>query len=326
MDRPSLRRLKLRELHILRAAADCGSIAKAAHRMSMSQPGVSKAIAELESAVGARLLDRTRRGVEPTAAGRAMLARATNVFDELRLAADEIAFLADPSGGELHVGVTPPIGAGILPVILGEIEKRRPRIRHSVLESERDTLFREIRARLIDVALTRAPDGAHHELKFERLLEERIFVVAGLEHPLAAQRRVSPAELLAQRWIMPTPGTALHRQMSLGFERLGLPLPEAAVTSMSLLLRYELLAAAPYLTVVPGSFLHAARARPRLAVLPVDLPVSADLGVITLRERTPPPVVALFVECARDVVTRLEPIDAGQLRRRLRHRAAPRGR
>jgi DNA-binding transcriptional LysR family regulator len=67
------RRLKLRDLHILVAVVQWGSMAKAAHHLAISQPVVSASIGGLEQTLGVRLLDRSRRGVEPTMYGRARL-------------------------------------------------------------------------------------------------------------------------------------------------------------------------------------------------------------------------------------------------------------
>ena len=69
------RRLKLRDLHILLAVVQRGSMAKAATELAISQPAVSKAIAELEHTVGLRLVDRTRHGIEPTTYGRVLIKR-----------------------------------------------------------------------------------------------------------------------------------------------------------------------------------------------------------------------------------------------------------
>jgi DNA-binding transcriptional LysR family regulator len=67
------RRMKLLDLHILMAVARAGSMNKAAAALNMSQPAISRSIAELEHAVGVKLLDRNARGVEPNAYGRALL-------------------------------------------------------------------------------------------------------------------------------------------------------------------------------------------------------------------------------------------------------------
>src|ERR1700724_2401812 len=78
------RRLKLRELRILLAVVKAGSMAKGAAELAISQPNVSKAISDLECALGVRLLDRGARGVEPTTYGLAVIQRGIAVFDELR--------------------------------------------------------------------------------------------------------------------------------------------------------------------------------------------------------------------------------------------------
>src|SRR5260370_21052102 len=91
MDRDG-RRLKLRDLHILMVVVQRGSMAKAARDLAISQPVVSKAIADLEHTVGVSLLDRTRHGVEPTQYGRALLKHGIAIFDELKQSVREIEF------------------------------------------------------------------------------------------------------------------------------------------------------------------------------------------------------------------------------------------
>ena len=91
------RRIKLRDLHVLHAVAQAGSMTKAAGDLAISVPVVSKAIAELEHTIGVPLLDRSPKGVEPTAYGRALLRRGLVAFDELRQGVRDIEFLADPT-------------------------------------------------------------------------------------------------------------------------------------------------------------------------------------------------------------------------------------
>jgi DNA-binding transcriptional LysR family regulator len=98
------RRLKLRDLHVLSAVVQWGSMAKAARHLAVSQPVVSAAIADLEHAVGVRLLDRSRQGIEPTIYGRALLKHGAVAFDALKQGVNEIEFLSDPTAGELRIG------------------------------------------------------------------------------------------------------------------------------------------------------------------------------------------------------------------------------
>ena len=97
-------RLKLRDLHILSTVVECGSMAKAARQLGMSQPAVSESIAKLEDALRVQLLDRNSKGVEPTIYAHALLKRGHVVFDELNQGVRDIEFLADPSVGEVRIG------------------------------------------------------------------------------------------------------------------------------------------------------------------------------------------------------------------------------
>jgi DNA-binding transcriptional LysR family regulator len=87
-------------MEILLAVVEAGSMAKAATRLAISQPAISRAIADVEYALGVPLLDRSPQGVEPTQYGRALLKRGVAAFDELSQGVKDIAFLADPTTGE----------------------------------------------------------------------------------------------------------------------------------------------------------------------------------------------------------------------------------
>ena len=96
------RRLRLKDLHTLQTVAEVGSMAKASELLALSQPAISKAIADMEHTLGAPLLDRTSRGVELTDCGRALVERARVIFDEIRLGVKEIEHWTDPTQGEVR--------------------------------------------------------------------------------------------------------------------------------------------------------------------------------------------------------------------------------
>ena len=128
------KRLKLRQLEILFAICEQGSMAKAAAQLSISQPAVSKAIKDMEHALGVSLLDRTAQGVELSSYGKILLKWTATVFDDLRQAVREIEFMADPGVGELRIGATEPVVAGILPVILKRLSRTFPRLSFQVVQ------------------------------------------------------------------------------------------------------------------------------------------------------------------------------------------------
>src|SRR5262249_2218582 len=118
------RRVTLRDLHILFAVVQHGSMAKAGAQLGKSQSAVSQAIAAIEEAVGVRLLDRSARGVEPTIYGRALLRRGRAAFDELRLGVHEIESLSDPGVGEVRIGCSEMIATSLLPAIIDRLSLR----------------------------------------------------------------------------------------------------------------------------------------------------------------------------------------------------------
>ena len=89
------RRLNPHDLHIFMAVVEQGNMARAADSLAISRPVVSRTIADLEHALGVRLLDRSPQGVEPTVYGRALLKRSVAVFDELKQSVRDIEFLGD---------------------------------------------------------------------------------------------------------------------------------------------------------------------------------------------------------------------------------------
>ncbi len=106
------RRLRFRDLHVFFTVARLGSMAKAASELGVSAPTVSEVIADLEHGLGAKLLDRSSRGVEPTVYGHAFLKRGLSAFDELRQGIRDIEFLSDPTVGRIWIGSPESISAG----------------------------------------------------------------------------------------------------------------------------------------------------------------------------------------------------------------------
>src|SRR5262249_22880270 len=127
-DHRTKRRLKLRDLDILLAVVETGSMGKAAKHLNTSQPAVSKAVVELEDALGVRLVDRSRRGVVPTSYGLALAKRSVAVFNDLRQGVQDIDFLSDPTKGEIRVGTTEPIATAIVLPAIDRLSRKYPQM------------------------------------------------------------------------------------------------------------------------------------------------------------------------------------------------------
>ena len=175
------RRIRLRDLHILQAVAQWGSMAKAARQLAISQPVISKVITDLERELGRPLLDRDRHGAEPTIYGAALLKHGLAAFDELRQSVKEIEYLADPATGELRIGTNTVMAAGFLPAVIRSLHRRHPDLTiHVKLTVVLDTLYRELRDRNVDMILERITTPfVEQDLNAEVLFNESTVIVAG---------------------------------------------------------------------------------------------------------------------------------------------------
>ena len=172
------RRIKLRDLHILMAVADTGSMAKAATRLRISHPAVSKAISEIEGTLGVRLFDRSSKGAELTAYGEVLLRCGINVFDEMQQGLRSLEYLSDPNSGEVRLGCTDIILHSLVPPIVRRFASEHPGVQLDVkLTNPGEHQIQELRERKIDLLITRATgqqDDFHSEVLFD---EPFVFVV-----------------------------------------------------------------------------------------------------------------------------------------------------
>ena len=177
------RRLKLRDLDTLMAVAQWGSMAKAATHLRVSASHIEGDCRHGAYARGAPV-DRLAQGIEPTLYGRALLKSAAAVFDDVRQGINEIEFLGNSTAGEVRIGATEPMIAGLLPAVLDRLHRQYPRIAFHVTQI---TLVmaqvREVRERNVDLTLGRLVRPLDDDMNAEELFDEHVFVVAGTNCP-----------------------------------------------------------------------------------------------------------------------------------------------
>jgi DNA-binding transcriptional LysR family regulator len=301
------RRLKLRDLYILMAVVDARGMGRAANHLNMSQPAVSQAIADLEHAIGARLVERSRQGVEPTPYGRALIKRGTAVFDELRQGVKEIEFLADPTAGELRIGTSEPVAAAIVSDVIERLTKKHPRVAFHILTGHTATLYRELSERRVELVITRSFEPvADDHMDTEILYDDTHVVVAGIKSRWLQRRKIGLADLVDEPWILPPLDSFYGSLIEDAFRSSGLDVPRTAVFTFSWLLRESLVGTGRFLTTVPGFMMRSPAKHPWLKALPVELPATRrPISIVTLKNRMLSPVAELFVTHVREVAKKL---------------------
>lgn len=297
-----LRRLKLSDLRLLQAVVTWGGMAKAAAHLNISQPAVSKAVAALEQTLGVKLLDRNPQGVEPTIYGKALLDGGIAVFDELKQSVQQIAHLASPGAGELRIGCTEAGAAGFVPAVIDRLARQYPRIVFHVVTADPDTLAaRDLPQRTIELAIGAVPDLRGTEVQSESLFDDRHLVMAGAQNRWARRRNIDLADIIAEPWILPPPGSIQQLHIAEAFRSQGLEPPRSQVASFSIPLCHHLLATGRYLTMHPVVMKQLAK---HLALKVLDVRfegIQRRVGVLTLRNRTLSPLAQRFIACARQM-------------------------
>src|SRR5215510_11435440 len=205
-DERILQRLKLRDLRVFVTVAQSGSMGKTAAQLAMSQPAVSKAIAELERTLGVQLLDRSAQGVATTRYGDALLKWAVAVFDDLRQAATEISVLSNPASGEVRIATTDSMIAGFVPAVIDRFLRQYPRVVFDVLPAHTFAdQYKALRERAVDLILGRivASPDSQDDLSSEILFEDPMVVVVGPGSKWLRYRTIDPAALLEEYWCIP---------------------------------------------------------------------------------------------------------------------------
>lgn len=297
------RRLRLRDLRVFFLVVEHGSLAKAAARLRVSQPAVSRIIADLEHNLGVRLFDRSTRGVHPTLYGRALLSRGRVAFDELRQGVRDIEFLTDPAAGEVRVGGPDVLMAGFTAATIDRLALESPRIVFHTVSGNSGSLNVALRQRNIDVVVSRQPRSIpEDDLASEKLFDEQFLIVVGLQNRWVRRRKINLGELLDEPWILPPRSSVAGTLVAEAFHAAGFAPPKSSVASDSIILRNLLLGTGRYISVLPGSILHFAPQQLQVKILPISLPgMIQPTGLTTLKNRTLSPVVERFIECAREL-------------------------
>jgi DNA-binding transcriptional LysR family regulator len=298
------RRVKLRDLHIVLAVAEAGSMTRAAEKLAVSYPVVSKAISDLEQTLGVKLFDRSVSGVEPTHYGRVLLESGVAVFDEMRKGLQQIEFIKQPDAGELRIGSSIVTDAGLLPAIIDQFSQEFPRAVLRVLHEDIATQqFDNLRSRKAELVFGRLPATmTDPDLVAETLFDDPNVVIAGSDSRWAKRRNLKLADLTGEPWVLAQPGSlarSLHEEV---FRRSGLEVPSAMVLSVSLHLHLRLIETGRWLGLVPDCVMRFGGQRMQIKVLPIKVPSPpAPVGFVTVKDRTLTPLAERFIECTRKV-------------------------
>ncbi len=195
--------MELRHLRYFIAVAEEENVSRAALKLHVSQPGLSRQIHDLEDELGFELLERTAKSVRLTAAGKIFLDEARAVIARAQEAVHNVRAVATGASGEIHVGYAPSLTVQILPQTLRLFQREFPKVRVALHDLSTEEMLSQLSASKLQVALLVHPSRAMlRGLRFEELASYPKCVAVRPDHPLARARSVTITQIAREPLIV----------------------------------------------------------------------------------------------------------------------------
>ena len=292
-----LNRLRMRQVALILAVGEHGTLRKASAELGMTQPAATKMIQELESALGQRLFERVGRGQKLTAAGTSVLRYFSGMRGSFEAMSRELAELQLGSAGRVSIGSIMAPSPNLLTQAIIALKKAFPLLSVDVTLDTSDRLLELLREGSLDVVIGRIRDAHRADYSFEPLENEALAVVAGVHHPLAKLKKVKFAELLAYPWILQPPGSPMREVLEQEFRlQQALP-PQGLIETASVVTTTCLMAETDMIGVVPQSIAHNYAQHGLLKILPCVIKHKMEaFGTISRADRPLSDAARFFVD------------------------------
>jgi len=305
-------RLKFRQMVLLDALGDSFSLRKAANLANLTQPAATRAISDLESAFGVVLFERSHRGMTPTVFGDALIRHARQLLFDVQRAHEEIQALRSGSHGFVRIGALLSSAVRLLPMAIGRIKQRYPRLTVSVEQLPQPPLIRKVCEGSLDIILCRRvtdADVARH-LSQTVLFDDDFVLVASRGNRYAKTNKLKMLDLVDAPWVLPHSSGALYDHVRALFLTQAGRLPSNAVESTtSLVTNLMLIEHYGYLNFMQRSIAQTYARRGMLRILPLSLGSPLGPHVAAVRKNANhPPAIAAILDAFKTLVS---PSDAG---------------
>ncbi|GAA6182685.1 LysR family transcriptional regulator [Shimia sp. NS0008-38b] len=306
--------ITLRHLRALVALSDLKLVARVSEALGVTQPAVSKQIAELEKIVGVPVVTRDRNRLYLTPIGLRLADHARQALGQLDRAAFDIEAMTSGVSGSVSVGVVSSVAPTLLPGTIALLKRSTPQANVSVSEGHFVELLPQLEAGALDLVIARTWQPQELAgIDQMALFSEPIVVVAGRNHPLSQEVDVSWADVTSYAWILPQPNSVARQAVDALFAANGLSPPNNTVASLSIALNLELIRAMPALGLLPQRLAQAQAARGETVILPLDTrDLLSEARCFWRKDQVSQnATLALFLKCLRQTTEDLRTIPFG---------------
>jgi DNA-binding transcriptional LysR family regulator len=291
--------MEFRHLHYFVGVAETLNFRKAAQRLHISQPPLSRQIRQLEQELGVTLFARSRSRVGLTDPGRLLLPKAREVLQQLDGIAQLMAEASSGQFGHLKIGVGTSLSECIRGVVR-EHARRFPRIDLQYLDLPSAVQQRALRHREIDVGFLRTPIDAQH-LSSEPLFTERFLVIVPQADSLAKRKVLRLKDIAGKNLLLTQRSrSCTHDQVLRLYRRAGITPNVVHTTSLAEASGANLVALGKGIYIIPGRDLRRRKFSDGVVAIPLDEPSSGIEVRIAWRRDETSAIVLNFIQTARD--------------------------
>ena len=291
-------RMNLNHLRVFASVAEHGSLTRAARALHVSQPAISKQLGDLESDLGAVLVDRLPRGVRLTAAGEVLFAHAQRILHAERAAESELRELVELEAGRLSIGASTTIGSYFVPSLFGELHRAHPRVQLELRIANTAAIQEAVLENRLDLGLT---EGfvASDALTVDTLEGDELVAIAAPGHPVLERAPLSARALTSLPLLMREPGSGSRDVVEAALLERGLRVQPIMALGSTEALKNAVLHGLGVAIVSRLTVEYELRTG-RLAELAlIDLHIRRDLHLVTLRDKRLSPAAKAFIELLR---------------------------
>ena len=291
-------RLHLKQLRLLVALGEHGSLLKASRQVALTQPGASKALQEIETTFGTPLFVRTNRGLEPNAVGHCVIRYARLIQTDLSHLRDEIVGIMRGQGGRVAAGVI----MGAVPLLTDAISAlvaRQPDLSVEIVEDTSAALLAQLDAGRLDLAICRTTiSQAPHVYNSVKLQDETLAVIANVDHPLRRVKKLSLQQLAPYRWVVYRANMPMRLLLEGEFRDCGIRFPQHLLETTSAFATLALLQANPSFVALVSIEVAQFFAHQQMScILPLTLASRSEPYELVTRKGAPvQPVAKLLID------------------------------
>ncbi|MFM0721683.1 LysR substrate-binding domain-containing protein [Paraburkholderia strydomiana] len=293
-------KIRLRNLRMVLTLAETGNMSHSATLLNTTQPGLSKALKDLEDDVGLPLFERLARGLRPTPFGDTLIEHAQRIEAQLDIARDELGAMRAGSRGLVVIGTSGAASAETVPVAVLKLLECMPKAQVKLVESTMDRLMTQLDRSELDIVVGRsAPELQSEQMRTESLYSEPIHFVARPNHPLLMLDQIEWRNLHDYRWVIWPRGTPIRHALDTALVAAGCMAPTGSIESNSIILNLTLLNNSDTIAVASHRTARRLEAMGALGIIPLQLAGFGSISMYWRDDALRRTAVKTMLECLR---------------------------